>query len=128
MRGVLRPRLHAVGAYLINVHDMPVARTAAVFKDLFQVSVSAGRVSSVGAKTSALLAETVVLINQAVTASAVAHVDETGLRVGGGLACAHCAGTTTHTVFHIDAKHGPAGTLNGGVLQSFTEVMVHDRR
>ena len=120
------PRLHAVGAYLINVHYLPVARTAAVFKDLFQLPVSTGWVSSLGRKTSGLLAETVVLIKQAVTASAVAHVDETGLRVGGGLAWVHCAGTTTHTVFHIDAKRGLAGTLNGGVLQSFTGVMVHD--
>jgi len=29
------PRLHAVGAYLLNVHYLPVARTAAVFTDLF---------------------------------------------------------------------------------------------
>jgi transposase len=71
------PRLHAMGAYLINVHYLPVARTAAVFKDLFQVPVSTGWVSSLGAKTSGLLAETIVLIKQAVTASPVAHVDET---------------------------------------------------
>lgn len=120
------PRLHAVGAYLLNVHYLPVARTAAVFKDLFRIPVSAGWVSSLGQKTSALLADTVVLIKQAVTNSTVAHVDETGLRVGGGLAWVHCAGTTTHTVFHVDAKRGLAGTLNGGVLQSFTGVMVHD--
>ena len=36
------PRLHAVGAYLLNVHYLPVARTAAVFKDLFQIPVSTG--------------------------------------------------------------------------------------
>ena len=36
------PRLHAVGAYLLNVHYLPVARTAAVFKDLFQLPVSTG--------------------------------------------------------------------------------------
>ena len=120
------PRLHAVGTYLINVHYLPVARTAAVFKDLFRIPVSAGWVSSLGQKTSVLLADTVVLIKQAVTNSTVAHVDETGLRVGGGLAWVHCASTTTHTVFHVDAKRGLAGTLNGEVLQSFTGVMVHD--
>ena len=36
------PRPHAVGAYLLNVHYLPVARTAAVFKDLFQLPVSTG--------------------------------------------------------------------------------------
>ena len=120
------PRLHAVGAYLLNVHYLPVARTAAVFKDLFQLPVSTGWVSSLGQKTSRLLADTVVLIKQAVTASPVAHVDETGLRVAGGLAWVHSASTTTHSVFHVDPKRGLTGTLNGGVLQSFTGVMVHD--
>ena len=71
------PRLHAVGAYLLNVHYLPVARTAALFKDVFHIPVSTGWVSSLGQKTSGLLAETVVLIKQAVTASPVAHVDET---------------------------------------------------
>ena len=120
------PRLHAVGAYLLNVHYLPVARTALLFRDLFQIPVSAGWVSSLGQKTSVLLADTVVLIKQAVTASTVAHVDETGLRVAGGLSWVHCASTTTHSVFHVDPKRGLAGTLNGGVLQSFTGVMVHD--
>jgi transposase len=83
-------------------------------------------VSSLGQKTSGLLADTLAVIKQAVTASAVAHVDETGLRVAGSLAWVHCASTTTHTVFHIDAKRGLTGTLNGGVLHSFTGVMVHD--
>lgn len=120
------PRVHAVGAYLLNVHYLPVARTAAVFKDLFQLPVSTGWVSSLGQKTSTLLADTLVLIKQAVTASTVAHVDETGLRVAGGLSWVHSASTTTHSMFHVDAKRGLAGTLKGGVLQSFTGVMVHD--
>jgi len=120
------PRLHAIGAYLLNVHYLPVARTAALFKDLFHIPVSTGWVSSLGQKTSALLGDTVVLIKQAVTASTVAHVGETGLRVAGGLSWVHCASTTTHSVFHLDQKRGLAGTLNGGVLQSFTGVMVHD--
>ena len=71
------PRLHVIGAYLLNVHYLPVARTAALFKDLFQLPVSTGWVSSLGQKTSLLLADTVALIKQAVTAATVAHVDET---------------------------------------------------
>ena len=62
------PRLHAVGAYLLKVHYLPVARTADVFKDLFQLPVSTGWVSSLGQKTSALLADTVVLIRLATLA------------------------------------------------------------
>ena len=120
------PRLHAVGAYLLNVHYLPVARTAALFRDLFHLKVSTGWVSSLGQKTSTLLADTVTSIKQAVTASPVAHVDETGLRVAGSLSWVHGSSTETHTVFHVDPKRGLAGTLNGGVLQSFTGVMVHD--
>ena len=44
------PRMHAVGAYLLNVHYLPVARTAAVFKGLFQLPVSTGWVSVPGAE------------------------------------------------------------------------------
>ena len=36
------PRLHVIGAYLLNVHYLPVARPAALFKDLFQLPVSTG--------------------------------------------------------------------------------------
>lgn len=120
------PRLHAVGAYLLNVHYLPVARTADVFKDLFHLPVSTGWVSSLAQKASALLADTVVVIKQAVCAAPVAHVDETGLRVAGSLAWVHGASTTTHTVFHVHAKRGLEGTNSGGVLESFTGVMVHD--
>lgn len=88
--------------------------------------MSTGWVSSLAGKGATLLAGTVTLIKQAVTASMVVHVDETGLRVAGGLAWVHGASTTTHTVFHVDTKQGLTGTLNGGVLQSFTGVMVHD--
>lgn len=60
-----------------------------------------------------------------VTAGTVAHVDETGLRVASALSWVHYASTTTHTVFHVDRKCRPTGTLNGGVLQLFTGVTVH---
>lgn len=36
------PRLHEVGAYLLNVHYLPVARAAALFKDVFHIPVSTG--------------------------------------------------------------------------------------
>ena len=54
------PRLRAVGASLLKVHSLPVARTAALFKDVFHIPVSTGWVSSLGQKTSLLLADTVV--------------------------------------------------------------------
>ena len=54
------PRLRAVGASLLKVHYLPVARTAALFKDVFHIPVSTGWVSSLGQKTSLLLADTVV--------------------------------------------------------------------
>jgi len=100
--------------------------TTGVFPTEVKSPVSYGWVSSLGQKTSVLPADTVAVIKQAVTASTVAHVDESGLRVAGSLAWVHCASTTTHTVFQVDPKRGLAGTLNGGVLQLFTGVMVHD--
>lgn len=120
------PRLHAVGAYLLNVHYLPVARTAAVFADLFGLSVSTGWVSSLAGKAAGLLEGTVTAIKQAIAAADVAHADETGLRVAGGLSWVHVASTSRHTVFHADAKRGREGTNRGGVLASFTGVMVHD--
>lgn len=50
------PRLHAIDAHPLNVHYLPVARTAASFKDVFHIPVPTGWVSSLGQKTSALLA------------------------------------------------------------------------
>lgn len=64
------------------MHSLPVARTAELIRDESHVPVSTGRVSYLGQKTSLLLADTVMLTEQAATASTVAHVDKTGLRRG----------------------------------------------
>ena len=66
------PRMHAVGAYLLNVHYLPVARTAPPCSRTCSSSrCPPGGCPSLGQKTSLLLADSVVLIKQAVTAATV---------------------------------------------------------
>lgn len=73
-------------------------------------------------RCSALLPE----LKEKVRSSAVAHFDETGIRVGGKVHWAHTASTEQITLISAHPKRGVAGILNGGVLKGYQGVAVHD--
>lgn len=120
------PRLQRVALYLHRYHLLPSARTAELLADLFGCSFSAGTLAQLVARCDTTLAATEGAIQQAVQRAAVAHFDETGLRVAGQPHWLHVASTAQLTHYAVARQRGVAGMQAAGVLPDFTGVAVHD--
>lgn len=124
---VYGPRLAAIGVYLLHGQFLSVSRTAAALRDLFGAPVAAGTVAC-WVKRSALgiIEKVLPVVRDRITASPVAHFDETGLRTDGRLAWLHSASTPTDVLLSVHPKRGTAAMDAAGVLPRFTGVAVHD--
>ncbi len=65
-------------------------------------------------------------IGEALVQVAVAHADETGLRVAGKLHWLHVLCTATLTVYFVHAKRGREALAAFGLLACFRGILVHD--
>lgn len=129
--GVTQPvqygeRLRSVGVYLQAYHLLPFARTSELLGDLFGVAVSEGTLFTALHAASERLEATEGEIKAAVGAAAVAHFDETGVRVGGKLHWLHSAGTGHLVHYAVHPKRGQAATKEIGILPAFGGRAVHD--
>jgi transposase len=79
-----------------------------------------------GREAAARLAAPVAAIGQALVESAVAHADETGMRVAGALQWLHVLCTATPTFYAVHAKRGRDALAAIGLLASFRGILVHD--
>lgn len=129
--GVTQPvqygaRLQAAVTYCSQYQWLPYERLQALFHDLFQVDVSQGTVDNVLKRGYGKLEEFERRIKEQIIDSAVAHFDETGLRVIKSLNWLHVAATDTLTAYHIDAKRGEPAMHRMGILPRFAGTAVHD--
>lgn len=120
------PRLKALGIYLLDFHLLPYQRLAHLFADLFGASLSAGTLFACQQKASERLASVLSCIRQGLRHSAVAHFDETGMRLEGKLHWLHSASTATLTYYDWHPKRGKAGMDQMGILPHFAGIAVHD--
>jgi transposase len=120
------PRLRGLASYLTQYQLLPYARTAELLRDLFGGSFAPGTLAAIVAECHAALAATETRIQQALQRAAVAHFDETGLRVAGRRPWLHVASTDRLT--HNAVQPGRRADLlaASGVLGDFTGVAVHD--
>jgi len=120
-------RLAGIGVYLFHGQFLSKSRTVAALSDLFGVVVAAATLVGWTTRIAAQVTGTsLVVIRDRITASAVAHFDETGLRVAGKLAWMHSASTPTDVLLSVHAHRGTKGMDDAGVLPAFTGVAVHD--
>jgi len=87
------PRAQAAMVHLNQNHAVSVQRTAALMKDFFELPVSQATVLKAVQVGAELLLPTVEDIGQAIAAAAVAHADESGLRVSKKLHWLHVLAT-----------------------------------
>lgn len=116
----------AAAVHLNQHHLIPLARTAALMKDLYALSLSQASIQRFAQQAARALAPTVQAIGQAVQAAAVAHADETGIRVKGALHWLHCAVTGRLTWLGVHERRGTQAIEALGLLQEFQGVLVHD--
>ena len=120
------PRAQAAMVHLNENHAVSVQRTAVLMKDFFGLPVSQATVVKAARAGSDILQATVQDIGQAVVRSAVAHADESGLRVAKKLHWLHVLATQTLTWVASHAKRGAEAFESLGLLQQFKGVLVHD--
>ena len=129
--GVTQPtqygsRLKAQASYLNQYHFIPLARTEELLTDFYGQSPS----EAVILQASDLLADNIqpslASIKQQLIQAAVAHFDESGLRVEKELHWLHVASTPELTHYHVHRRRGQEGMEEGGILPAFRGKGVHD--
>jgi hypothetical protein len=86
----------------------------------------AGTVASMATRLSAQLGDFQETVRERITASDVAHFDETGFRVQAGLWWVHSACTGKYSLLTVHPKRGTAAMDAMGVLPAFTGTAQHD--
>jgi transposase len=120
------PGLMAFAVYLTHYQNLPYQRAAELLNVLVGLLLSPATLVTWGRDAAARLAAPVAAIAQAVVRSAVAHADETGLRVAGGLRWLHVLSTTGLTFLAVQAKRGVEALQAIGLLTAFRGILVHD--
>ncbi len=120
------PRTRAVAVYLQTYQLLPYERTAETLADLFGVCPSEGMLASAQATAYTQLAPVERAIGEAARREAVAHVDESSIRIGGRLAWVHVFSTALWTVYAQHAKRGREAIDALGLLIGFAGRRVHD--
>ena len=98
-------------------HAVSVQRTAAVMKDFFDIPVSQATVSKTAQASSHILRPAVQVIGHAVAKSAVAHADESSLRVAKRLHWLHALATDTLNWMGCHPKRGGEAFQSLALLQ-----------
>lgn len=120
------PRAQAAMIYLSQYQLLPYERLQELLHDLFQMDVSQGTLDNVLQRGYEKLAGFEEQVKERIRSSAVAHFDETGMRVVKDLGWLHVASTPELTAYHIDAQRGQPAMEAMGILPNFTGTAVHD--
>lgn len=120
------PRVRAVGAYLVGYQHLPYERACETLADLLGAGMSVGTLVSVLRRTSDGLTPFLDAVRGQIAAAAVAHFDETSLRVAGSNAWVHSASTESLSLFYVHASRGHDAIAAAGVLPVFAGIAVHD--
>lgn len=120
------PRLQATVAYLNEHQVVPYERTQQALQDLFGVHLSQGTIRNILHRAYLKLQDFQWRMVALLIMSGVVHFDESGIRVLKKLYWLHVAGTSKHTLFHVDEHRGEEAMIKMGILPFFAGKAVHD--
>ena len=120
------PGVAAFAVYLTHYQQLPYQRAAELLDALAGIALSPATIYTMGREAAARLAAPVAVIGQALVREAVAHADETGMRVAGALQWLHVLCTATLTFYAVHAKRGRDALAAIGLLAAFRGILVHD--
>ena len=113
-------RIKALAVYLTDYQLLPLRRTADLLQDLWGAPISPASVDAYAHDAGHRLIPVVEEIRDAARASAVLHLDESGLRVGGGLHWLHTAATPELSWYAHHSRRGLAAFESFDILPRFT--------
>lgn len=120
------PQLQGLIVYLMELQLLPSARVCELLAEVYGLELSEGTLYNVRARCFEALAESESELKQALTAAAVLHMDETGLRVKAKLWWLHVACTDSLTFYFVHTKRGQKALDAMGILADFVGKGVHD--
>ena len=120
------PRSKAAVVQLTHHHMLPLARTGELMGDLFGLPMADATVLGIHAEAQALLAPTVAAMGEALKTAAVAHADETGMRVGGKMHWMHVLVTPLLTWLGAHPNRGKKAFDTFALLTAFMGTLIHD--
>ena len=120
------PGVATLAVYLTQEQLLPLARTRAVLAEVCGCPVTERTVERAVADCHDRLAVAEAAIKQGVSAAEVAHVDETGVNIGGKTSWLQGASTAHLTFYAIHQKRGQAAMDAIGIVPRFRGRAVHD--
>ena len=120
------PGALAAAVYLNQYQLLPYRRCVGLLADWVGIGIAPATLARAVALAAGRLAAPVAAIGEALLEQAVAHADETGLRVGRDLHWLHVLSTEQLTHYHTHPKRGLAALAAGGLLARFAGILVHD--
>lgn len=121
------PNVQALAVYLSQFQLLPLSRITELFADLKLGSLSEGSVVNWVREAAEGLRPTHEALEQLLLQSRVAHVDETGGRIGGVLHWFHVLSSPWLTIYHWHRKRGQEAMDAIGLLPRYAGRLVHDR-
>ena len=116
----------AKSLYLHLYQLIPIARTAEAMRDLFACPMSSATIQRAARLCAGKLVHSEQRTKAAIRQSAIAGVDETGIRVGGEVFWVHVARTETLTHLEPHAKRGKAAFDHIGIINQFKGILIRD--
>jgi transposase len=119
-------RLQAQASYLNTYQLIPWARTCELLGDFYGHTPAEAIVLTSNASAAERIESSVDTIKKQLSTAAVAHFDESGLRVEGQLHWLHVASTAHLTHYSVHRRRGQEGMKAAGILPEFRGRAVHD--
>ena len=120
------PRLKAQATYLNTYQLIPLGRTCELLDDFYGHTPTEAVVLDTNSHLADQAEPAIATIKQRIITAAVAHFDDTGLRVEGQLDWLHVAGTDRLTFYAVHAQRGQKGMQAIVILPAFQGRAVHD--
>jgi len=120
------PWVQALVVYLSVYQFLPYGRLKEFFSELFGVTLSPATMKRMLAQATVKTTSTVEAIKISIIKSALAHFDETGMRVEKSLHWLHSHSTSLLTYFAVSCFRGAKAMLEIGILPKFRGKAIHD--
>ena len=117
-------KAHAV--YMSQFQLIPYNRIQDYFADQLHIPVSEGSIFNFNKHAFQALARFEPKVKDKLTASAVAHADETGINMGGDKHWLHCVSNEFWTLYYPHEKRGMDAFDDMDVLPGFKGILCHD--
>ncbi len=120
-------RIRTLSVLLNTDYKIPVKKISSLLGDLYSLTPNEGSILSNNSRCYEMLEPVEHRIKEEIKSSAVAHSDETGVRVEGKLHWLHTTSTLMYTYFYIHAKRGSdAITDTCSIIADYTGRLIHD--